>query len=442
MNVATKVRFAPERFPLNLVAVSLAATAVALGYGSMRHFYFQGAFLEGLSYVSDERPMAALVSSFMGVPSDSMLVGIHAFGDYLLPHYWVLLQSPWLSDQTGVLNYLPTALIPHKLLSFLPYFAGLGAFELMMAASLCAPALYALKGQPWALRVLAVVVLGLATGPSIASLDRANMQGFLPLVLFAFAVAVLRQRWGWATTFLVIAASIKIYPIMLVLVLLALRKWKWAAVSVASTIALALISLPLISGNVWPTARLVVTTVLEFGQRDFGSLMNYNVSLAGGLAHLCALLGADGGAQWIASHAIVVGAIYLVAVAPLLWFTAIELWIRLIVAFMLTTAVMPVVYPYAVNWVVAASALALMHSLGSRLGSPPGATLVPRAQWLPVLIALASLSACYPILIPHSMEAGTPVGLLAFVHAAVCVLLPLGLYAHALAERRQYGLKA
>lgn len=425
-------RVLPVDFPFNLIALTLALSAVATFAGGIIHFYQQGVFLEAISYVSDERIMNDIVAGLLEVPATSTLWGVHAFGDYLLPHYWVTLTNPWLEDGTGVINYLPSSLILHEALLALDYRSGVVVFLALMLVSLLTPLVYAFRSYPWSIRILGIVVLGLLSGPAIASLDRGNTQGFVPLLLFGFALAIIRARWKWAVLFLIAAASIKIYPLVLVLLLVALRKWWHALAAVVGTILVALVTLPLVSANLWPTAQFVFTNPFTFADRDFGSFMANNVSFAGGVAHLFTMVGATSGAEWIAANGVAVGLVYLVAVAPLLWFTQIVLWQRAILGMALTTGIMPLVYPYALNWVIAATSLAVLMSARSssqhETHSPEstGHVELPRGQWIPLLVSLALLSAALPVYLPGSSEAGFAVGLSGMASLIAMTLLPLG----------------
>lgn len=421
--------FAPAGFSGDLMAVVAVIGAIAVIYGSVQHFYFEGAFLDAISYVNDERPLNSIVAGLLGQDPSITAVGIHAFGDFLLPHYWVTLTNPWLQDGTNMINYLPPALVPFRVLSAVPYQVALGAYELAMFIALATPMAYATRGMRWSHRVLSVVVLGLFAGPAIASLDRANTQGFVPIFLFAAAIAMLRERWGWASVFLVAAGSLKIYPLALVLVMLAARKWKWAAVSVFGTFLLSVVTLPLVSQDLSETFRLVFLNPLNYDDRTFVQFMSYNVSFAGGVAHGFQLLGLSGAAEWVAGHGLLFGLFAFVITAPLLWTARIELWVRIILAMLLTTSVMPVSYPYAMNWVVAAAAVAVAMSIGARGSAWFTAHSMPRWQWLPVFLGLALLVPPYPFFVPGSMEQGIPVSALALVSAFVSVALPLALWA-------------
>jgi hypothetical protein len=198
-----------------------------------------------------------------------------------------------------------------------------------------------------------------------------------------------------------------------------------------------LVTLPLVSGNLWPTARLVFTNPLLFVQRDYTSFMSYNVSLAGGVAHALAWAGAQNLAVWVAAHGTVVGLVYLAMVAPLLWFRSIPIWVRLIVAMMLTTGSMPIVYPYAVNWIVAASALAMLMTVGSRMDPVAIADQVPRRLAALIMAVLAVLTAPWPLFVPGSMESGIPTSMLAIVQAVACVVLPGALWVGVARSARQ-----
>lgn len=421
-----RLRGTPRAAPLDLTALTAVIGTIAVLYGAFRAFYFEGSFLQALSYVSDERPFTEIVGGLLGLTPADSLFGIHVFGDFMMPYYWASLDNPWLQQAVEAVIYPPGALVIFKAFTFVPYQAGLVLFEAVLVLALTAPMILASRGRRWSERVLLVLVLGVLTGPSLATLDRGNIQGLLPLLLFGFVTAVLRQRYGWASAFIIAAASIKLYPIVLVLVLLGLHKWRQAVWAVGGTVIVNLLAVPLLSDNLWPSLRLAFLNPLGWAERSFEQFMSYNVSMAGGVAHVFAMGGLGSAATWVSSHAMVVSLIALLLIAPLVVSQRLELWVRITLAMLLMTAAMPVVFPYALNWVVAAAALIVFVAVGGRAGVVGAA---PRWQWLPVLIAVGLLAAPYPIFVPGSAVAGTPTSLLAVVNAVVSVALPLALWA-------------
>ena len=411
----------PSGFPLNLAALTAAVSAVAVLYGGVRAFYFEGAFVEAFSYYSDERPFNEIINSLIGRDPATTLFGVHAFGDYLIGNVWSSLPDPW-SDITGV-NYLPPVLLVFRLLGFLPYSVGFTVFAVGIFLATVAPMVFASRGYALATRTLLVIVLAVMTGPALTTLDRGNIQGLLPVLLFSYAIAVLKQRWGLAAAMIAAASLIKIYPIVLLLLLLALRKYKWVALSAVFSLVGVLISLPIMSTRGFASFDAMIAGVLQFQEKSVVDFLQYNVSFAGGLANAAFFVGLPSIGTWIAGNAWILIVGYAAAVIPILWIRSIELWMRLIIVLSLTTALMPIVYGYALNWVLAASALAVWVSRHSEAGR-----MQARVVTVGLMVVLAMGSSVLPFFIPGSMESGRPAGAVTLAALTMYLLLPLVAY--------------
>ena len=407
-----------KTFPLDLVAVTAVISTVAVIYGSTRAFYFEGGFLQSFSFVSDERVFNEIVNGWIGRDPASTLFGIHAFGDYLMPNVWSSFGDSW--TEVGGVNYLPPVLLLFRLLGFLPYAAGLALYMAAMAVATIAPMIWASRGLSLAIRTILVVSLALFTGPTIAAFDRGNIQGFMPLLFFAFALMILKSKWKWAALILTVMVLIKIYPVILVVVFVALRKYLWAVVVLAGTAVATAAVLPVMSTSGFRSLGAVIEGVVQFQDKALSDFLIYNNSFVGGLANGAMFLGQDGVGAWIASNAIVVTGLYALGVLPMMWLSRIPLWMRLCVGFSLTTSLMPLVYPYALNWIVAASALAIWAAMNSTSDESIGVW----SQRM-LVIALALGSAVLPIFIPGSMEAGRPAGVASLAAVAIAVAFPL-----------------
>ena len=407
----------PKSFPYDLAGWTIGLTTLAFFYGGIRAFYYGGDFLASFSYVSDERTFNEIANSWIGRDPQETLFGVHAFGDYVISNVWSSLGNAWAELEMVV--YPPPILLFHRILGYLPYDWGLSVFMILLVACTLAPMVIATRRLPVGSRVLLVATLGLLTGPAIAALDRGNSQGLLPIVLFGFAIAVIKERWGWAALLIAVATVIKVYPIVLILLLLALRKYRWAAAAVGWSAALVLASMPFISTAGVFGLPEVFGDILQFQERTVTDFLTYNVTLAGGLANAAAFLGLDGAAAWIATNPLVIVVVYAAVVVPLLWIKSIEVWIRVVLALSLPSTLMPVVYAYALNWALAATAFTVWIVMRS-----PGAlALRPLAVRL-LMVSFALATAMLPVFIPGSAEAGRPAGVVSLAAMVVAFTLP------------------
>lgn len=400
-----------------LASVSLIG-ALALLYGGFKHSYFYGPLLDAISYVSDERVFNEIVAGWAQRDPSGTLVGIHAFGDFVLPVYWASLTDPWLEG----INYPPLALAVFEIFALLPHYLGLTIFLVLMALAMAAPMWWASRHWDTATRVLFMVILVVLTGPFLATLDRGNIQGLMPVLLFAMAVLSLRGRWLAVGMVIGFMAALKLYPLVLLMILIGERKWRALVVSLATFAGLTLVFLMLTSQDFVTSLPKVFLNNVSFGGSEFTNFMSYNTSFAGGVAHWANLAGLTAITQWIAANPWLVVLGYLLPVLLLLLWRGVPLVFRLLIGMSLMTSVTPIIYPYAANWALAA--VALLVFLSERRDEMDGkATPVPR--YLMVLIAsLAAVLAPYPFFIPGSMEAGSPAGLLTLVIPVVSLAIP------------------
>lgn len=404
----------PQRILAWIVGVSLPVVL----YGGIQAFYYQGNFLAPIAYVTDERPSGDAFAKLLSVPAESLLTGIHLFHDFAISYYWGGLGNPWFDNEYPFWpNHTPLAMLLGRGFTFMPYGVASKVLAVVMMGSIVAMMLLATRGKPWSLKVLATGIV-LLTGPSIAAVDRGNYQGLIPILLFAFAMLALRKRWGWAMVPLVLAASLKVYPVVILLLLVAERRWKPLIGAIAGGAVLNGLLLLAFSGSPIDTAReylRYLSPILGLEGNDF---LIYNVSPVAGVSHWLLLVGLDGIAAQVLRFDTVIVLLFFAAAAPLLWARS---WLlpqtRLVIALMLTVLVTPVVFPYTMNWALAAAAILIASS-----ASHPQVDLPPeissksvRTQLFAICAGVGAMSAFLPLLIPRSYESGFPAGVATLV---------------------------
>lgn len=169
-----------------------------------------------------EDPFAALVS-LSGVDGQvGATLGLHVFGDLLLPYNWALQANPW--GGFPVLNsYPPLANLLMEPATALSYDVVIRMALLGMVACMCGPIWWALRAFPVSLR-FAGAGLALTTGPATAALDRGNTAGFVALPLFVLALAWIRTRQNVIAVCLAILVGLKLYPALISFQILATRR--------------------------------------------------------------------------------------------------------------------------------------------------------------------------------------------------------------------------
>lgn len=432
------------RLPLWTLASTTALSAALIVVGAFRSFYFGGSLLESLSYFSDERVTAEIYSDRLGVDPDSLLTGVHVFADFLIPFHWATLANPWIEDVSGYpVNYPPPVMLVMKIATLFPYQNASLIAVALMAVAMVLPMVIALWSRDGALAVLGGAVALLSAG-SIATLDRGNLQGLIPILLFGFGTFALKNRWGWATAFSVAAISIKPFFVLLLLIYVAERKWRpLAAAFLALTIAFGL-SFLLFPGNAFESFAAWVGYALFFTTpENLTGFLTYNNSPTGGLAHWAAFLGMEGLAEFVFlnARAITLGLAVLLLI-PVFLTRRLTLPTRLFLVMMASTAALPLYFPYAANWVIAGAAVLFWSTRDpSRWWSrEEGSTSGETKNWaglvllLGLMAAIVFLLAVAPVFIPGSQLAGYPAGVSSLLSPLAVASVLVGVYASLLRQ--------
>ena len=116
-----------------IAAGQAALLVIALAYLWVRVFYlrdFDAIF-----------PLSFHASDLPPVPTVPWQLGVHTFGDFILPYEQAMVANPWVDYKLWA-NPYPSALVTlFKLFTLVPYTFALAVFSLLTAASMAAPVL-------------------------------------------------------------------------------------------------------------------------------------------------------------------------------------------------------------------------------------------------------------------------------------------------------------
>lgn len=176
---------------------------------------------------------------------ESQAVGVHCFSDVAQ----FLTLGATVDPETSnpfIRNYPPLnrfGFLAFQLLAVgtTQIFAVL-SYVILSALCLLVPALWAVRHRPWQTKLLVVSLIGLATFPFLATIDRGNNIAFAVPVIFGFALALQRQRYAIAIAAIVIGSQIKPQIGLLVVGFLVLRRYREFAIAVVASVALFLLS--------------------------------------------------------------------------------------------------------------------------------------------------------------------------------------------------------
>ena len=115
-------------------------------------------------------------------------------------------------------------------------------YVIVSAVSLLIPALWVSRRRPLTDRLLIISLIGVATFPFLATLDRGNNLAFAVPFLWLFAIALQKNRFGWAIAAVVIGSQIKPQIGLLVLGFLVVRRYRDFLVATVASLGLFLAS--------------------------------------------------------------------------------------------------------------------------------------------------------------------------------------------------------
>ena len=250
-----------------LLTLLLVGLAIALPVAFVSSQYLGNDVDAVLSYSSQD--VGCSIGAYPGL-------GHHCFGDYsqslvAAQHDFALTPTnPWPAARAYVSIYPPISQFPH-VLSALAQETPLGttgtfyAYEGLLLLAVLAPALWlvwAWRSSPLAL--VPLLLIGLATVPAIAAMDRSNSAAFVVPFLLGFAL-LLRRGPPWAAaTMAVGAALVRPQFILIALALVAIGRVRAALGALATFLLVTLASFLLVPTGVIGSFREWIHNIASF----------------------------------------------------------------------------------------------------------------------------------------------------------------------------------
>ncbi len=206
--IKVKKIFANTSNLTNLVNVSALLTFIGLIEAWILTYYYKVNFNEWIGWQAADY-----------AADSSKAIGVHFFSDYLA----MIDLNNSVGDTRFSHPYPPFAILVFKIFSFLPYKLGLFFWLFLLLCLMFFPVLKALQSLQINSKLVYTIVLIGISYPLIATMDRANIIGLIPFLLFCSYLQYSKGNFNLAAVWLAIAINIKIYPI-LILLMLANRK--------------------------------------------------------------------------------------------------------------------------------------------------------------------------------------------------------------------------
>jgi hypothetical protein len=213
--------------------------------------------------------------------------------DGMVPHCWQdysqfiglngLMIGP--GDNQFILNYPPISRLVFHLFelfgSLTTAGVALSVFLLINLVGLLTPAVWATRGRPWEQRALVISLLGVATLPTLAALDRGNNLGLIVPALLFFLIAMVQERYQLAVFMIVLAAQFKPQFLVLAFALMAVRQWRRAMEAVVGGATVFLVSFLIFGTQAVDQAYRFVEYLIRFnGYQPLDAGYPPNISFA------------------------------------------------------------------------------------------------------------------------------------------------------------------
>ena len=326
-----------------MATAQLVLLVCTLVYLWIRVFYLGDAdAVAALSYSSSEQPP---------VPVVPWKLGVHTFGDFLLPFEQARVPNPWI-DYAMWPNPYPSAIVTlFKFLTNLPYPIALGLFIILSTASMILPVAHGARRLNPLVITGAICLFVLLSFPFAMVIDRGNAQGLIVIPLYVFSIAWREGRWRPAAIGISIAAAFKLYPALLVVALLAERRYKDAALAIGATAAITIFLFALYPGGIVATINGFLHGIARFSAPTLAGFTTDNYSALGMIANLApTIAGAQSPSpllQFLVAHPWMLGIAYTLAVAAVVNARRLAFVVRLACAISLLSLSIPLSYGYS-----------------------------------------------------------------------------------------------
>ena len=278
-------RIQPDQNSADIRHELVALTSICFFICFLASIFFASYFNKGtiqnvFSYVGADGP-AGYANSVK--PKE---LGVHLFGDYLLPRWQSDLKSPWfISDpSTGpVNNYLPFTMAVFWLFGRIAYWKSFILFMSIGIGTMLTAIWFSIQGTSRMKRLQLISAGVLVSGPFISIIDRGNVQVLLTALCCLSLFLWLRNRKTMAAIALGLAVALKGYPVLLLLLWIRERRWKDCLISLSTIFVVTITPLFFYSGGVFTNLTRILRNVRSNEELYAYQSLAYNNSLKGTL---------------------------------------------------------------------------------------------------------------------------------------------------------------
>lgn len=243
----------------------------------------RGSIQQIFSFIGNDSP-AGYVDSVRPKP-----IGVHYFGDYLLPRWQSRMNSPWfIKDPTqGPLNnYLPFTMTVFWIYSHFSYWTSFVIYLSLPLTLLIGVIWKSLTFHSISEKVYFTISTVVLTFPFISLIDRGNIQIYLTAMLALSLYLFAKKHETWAAFALGFAIALKGYPIFLIAIWVRARRWKDVFVAGVTSVALTVVPLVFYEGGITRNLSRIVRNVRINEDLYSADSLAFNNSLRGSLLTL------------------------------------------------------------------------------------------------------------------------------------------------------------
>lgn len=236
-------------------------------------------------------------------------IGEHCFGDFALPFFAAGSRDMYYANSI-VLSINPPTLLIFELFKMLPYRDALLLYLILAILAICAPFLRRPAHLSWIDSITWMIVGGLLSIGSLASLDRGNNVAFVAPLLFVYLVSLHKKQWIWVVVAITLIATLKIWAVYLIVGLIAFRKYRLAMLSLflsglVNFLGILFMHLRGFPQPIFSKVRFTLEMMLD---RDYADMVSaYAISFSGLAKRLACLAQQDGACNMISVSQTAIG---------------------------------------------------------------------------------------------------------------------------------------
>lgn len=240
----------------------------------------KGLFENFVSYLGSDGP-----SGYANSINPKRL-GVHTFGDFLLPRWQSNLSSPWFITDTAngpINNYLPFTMAVFWLFSTIAYWKSLILFLIVGTSGLLISIWFSISDEESVTRAQLIVSSVILTSPFISLMDRGNIQILLTALVCAAVVLFINEKKTTGAVLLGLAVALKGYPIVFLVIWLKERRWKDCIIALSTSALATVLPLLFYEGGITRNLSRIFRNVRLNEKLYAHESLAYNNSLKGSL---------------------------------------------------------------------------------------------------------------------------------------------------------------